>query len=70
MTMERQKIIFMTAMKSDPLYPHPYFHLAALLMDMERLDELEQPSRKMPYDSHHRKILGIWPICPDRRTTS
>ncbi|HMH34029.1 MAG TPA: hypothetical protein VK543_13410 [Puia sp.] len=33
---------FLTAMKSDPLYPHPYFHLAALLMDMERFDELGQ----------------------------
>jgi len=31
---------FQTAMKGDPLYPHPYFHLAALLMDMERFDEL------------------------------
>ena len=31
---------FSTAMKSDPLYPHPYFHLAALLMDMERWEEL------------------------------
>ena len=31
---------FITAMKSDSLYPHPYFHLAALLMDMERWDEL------------------------------
>jgi len=31
---------FITAMKGDPLYPHPYFHLAALLMDMERFEEL------------------------------
>jgi len=31
---------FITAMKSDPLYPHPYFHFAALLMDMERWEEL------------------------------
>ena len=37
---------FMTAMKSDPLYPHPYFHLAALLMDMERWDELGQHLEK------------------------
>jgi len=31
---------FLTAMRGDPLYPHPYFHLASLLMDMERFDEL------------------------------
>ena len=37
---------FMTAMRSDPLYPHPYFHLAALLMDMERFDELNQHLEK------------------------
>ena len=33
---------FLTAMKCDPLYPHAYFHMAALLMDMERFDELRQ----------------------------
>jgi tetratricopeptide (TPR) repeat protein len=33
---------FHTAMKCDPLYPHSYFHMAALLMDMERFDELKQ----------------------------
>jgi len=31
---------FLTAIKCDPLYPHSYFHIAALLMDMERFDEL------------------------------
>jgi tetratricopeptide (TPR) repeat protein len=31
---------FLTAMKCDYLYPHSYFHLAALFMDMERFDEL------------------------------
>ena len=31
---------FSTAIKCDPLYPHSYFHIAALLMDMERFDEL------------------------------
>jgi tetratricopeptide (TPR) repeat protein len=31
---------FLTAIKYDPLYPHSYFHMAALLMDMERFDEL------------------------------
>ncbi len=33
---------FRAAIKSDPLYPHPYFHLAALLMDMDRYPELEE----------------------------
>jgi tetratricopeptide (TPR) repeat protein len=31
---------FQTAVKCDSLYPHSYFHIAALLMDMERFDEL------------------------------
>jgi tetratricopeptide (TPR) repeat protein len=31
----------LTAIKCDPLYPHSYFHMAALLMDMERWEELE-----------------------------
>jgi tetratricopeptide (TPR) repeat protein len=33
---------FVTAIKCDPLYPHSYFHMAALFMDMERFDELRQ----------------------------
>lgn len=37
---------FQTAMKSDPLYPHPYYHHAALLMDMGRLDELNRHLEK------------------------
>jgi tetratricopeptide (TPR) repeat protein len=31
---------FLTAIRCDALYPHSYFHIAALLMDMERFDEL------------------------------
>jgi len=31
---------FLTAIKCDPLYPHSYFHIATLLMDMERFEEL------------------------------
>lgn len=31
---------FQTAVKCDNLYPHSYFHIAALLMDMERFEEL------------------------------
>jgi tetratricopeptide (TPR) repeat protein len=31
---------FLTAIRCDSLYPHAYFHIAAMLMDMERFDEL------------------------------
>jgi tetratricopeptide (TPR) repeat protein len=31
---------FLTAIRCDPFYPHSYFHIAALLMDMERFEEL------------------------------
>jgi tetratricopeptide (TPR) repeat protein len=37
---------FNAAIKCEPLYPHPYFHVASLLMDMERLDELERHLEK------------------------
>jgi tetratricopeptide (TPR) repeat protein len=37
---------FLTAMKYDPLYPHSYFHIAALFMDMERIGELTQHLEK------------------------
>jgi tetratricopeptide (TPR) repeat protein len=33
---------FRTAIKSDPLYPHPYFHLASVMMEMDRFKELEE----------------------------
>ena len=33
---------FRTAMKSDSCYPHPYFHYAMLLTEMERFDELNK----------------------------
>ena len=39
---DKAEIHFRAAIKSDPLYPHPYFHLAALLMDMDRYRELEE----------------------------
>ena len=32
---------FKAAIKSEPLYPHPYFHYAVLLTDMERYNELK-----------------------------
>jgi tetratricopeptide (TPR) repeat protein len=37
---------FLTAIRCDSLYPHSYFHIAALLMDMERFDELTQHLEK------------------------
>ena len=37
---------FLAAIKCEPLYPHPYFHVAALLMEMERTDELERHLEK------------------------
>ncbi len=33
---------FVTAIKCDPLYPHPYFHYATFLTDLERYDDLEK----------------------------
>ncbi len=45
-TTERPKTIFRQRMKCDPLYPHPYYHLAALLMDMGRLEELNRHLEK------------------------
>ena len=32
---------FLMAMKMAPLYPHPYFHYATLLTDLERWDDLD-----------------------------
>lgn len=32
---------FLAAIKSTPLYPHPYFHYASFLTDMERFDDLK-----------------------------
>jgi tetratricopeptide (TPR) repeat protein len=37
---------FLTAIRCDALYPHSYFHIAALLMDMERFDELTKHLEK------------------------
>lgn len=33
---------FLAAIKSDPTYPHAYFHYAVLLTDMERFDDLRK----------------------------
>ena len=33
---------FQAAIQADPLYPHPYFHYAGLLIDLDRFDELKK----------------------------
>jgi hypothetical protein len=38
--LEKAENHFITAMKVSPMYPHPYFHYAVLLTDMERYKEL------------------------------
>jgi len=37
---EKSENHFNAAIQADPLYPHPYFHLAATLIDLERFTEL------------------------------
>ena len=39
---KKAEVHFRAAIKSDPNYPHPYFHYAVLLTDMERYDELKK----------------------------
>ena len=39
---KKAEVHFRTAIKADPSYPHPYFHMASLLLDMERYEELEK----------------------------
>jgi len=39
---DKAEMHFRTAIKSDPFYPHPYFHLATVMMDMDRFKELEE----------------------------
>lgn len=39
---KRAEVHFLAAMKGDPLYPHPYFHYATLLTDLERYEELQK----------------------------
>ncbi len=39
---EKAENHFRAAIKSDPFYPHPHFHLATIMMDMDRFRELEQ----------------------------
>jgi len=39
---EKAETHFQAAIQADPLYPHPYFHYAGLLIDLERFDELKK----------------------------
>jgi len=39
---KKAEMHFRAAIKSDPKYPHPYFHYAVLLTDMERYEELKK----------------------------
>ncbi len=43
---EKAETHFNAAIQSDPLYPHPYFHLATLLIDLERYEELKKHLEK------------------------
>jgi tetratricopeptide (TPR) repeat protein len=43
---EKAERHFLTAMSSDPLYPHPYFHLASLYVDLERIIDLRKHLEK------------------------
>jgi len=39
---DKAKMHFLAAMQSNPAYPHPYFHLAALYNDLENFTELKK----------------------------
>ncbi|MFZ1529412.1 MAG: hypothetical protein WAT19_11700 [Ferruginibacter sp.] len=39
---DRAENHFLTAMRCDPLYPHPYFHYSTFLTDLERFTDLEK----------------------------
>ena len=43
---QKAEIHFNAALRADPDYPHPYFHLATLLLDLERYDELHRHLEK------------------------
>ncbi len=43
---QKAEIHFNAALRADPDYPHPYFHLATLLLDLERYDELTRHLEK------------------------
>jgi len=37
---QKAEMHFKAAIKADTLYPHPYFHLASLYIDLQRFDDL------------------------------
>ncbi|HRI21093.1 MAG TPA: hypothetical protein PLA68_09060 [Panacibacter sp.] len=39
---EKAETHFRAAIQANPSYPHPYFHLAGLLIDLERYDEVKK----------------------------
>ncbi|HMP91884.1 MAG TPA: hypothetical protein PKD90_03380 [Phnomibacter sp.] len=47
---QKAEVHFKAAIAADPLYPHPYFHLASILIDLERFEELKE---------HLDRCLGI-----------
>jgi tetratricopeptide (TPR) repeat protein len=43
---DKAKMHFLAAIRSNPAYPHPYFHLAALYVDLENFTELKTHLQK------------------------
>lgn len=39
---EKAEMHFKAAIQSNNIYPHPYFHLASIYVDLERFDELKK----------------------------
>jgi len=39
---QKAEMHFKAAIQADNLYPHPYFHLASIYIDLERFDELKK----------------------------
>lgn len=39
---QKAEVHFKAAIASDPLYPHPYFHMASILVELERFEELRE----------------------------
>lgn len=61
---DRAENHFLTAMRCDPLYPHPYFHYSTFLTDLERFDDLEKHLTKCLTIVTLEKswIFGKWAI--------
>lgn len=39
---QKAEMHFKAAIQADGLYPHPYFHLASIYIDLERFDDLKR----------------------------